>query len=470
MMYIAKRMLALCLCFLLMMSTALADMPFLMYSHGWDITQTPVEVVLTADVDALLPFDEDRLAMLTPITDKLSLRLVAGENEGMVALSIGEEEAVSLQYCDNFVQLSCMPDITYAADADPMGKLLGDTTEIGGLYDLLHLSPEGESLLTDGKAMLAKIPEVFAERGKRSNTEINISGYAKSTYRIDYTIAESRIEEMQETLLSICNEGWLKEIIRSLVFSGKQTLRVYFTAQDEIVRIEYNGTCGPEGDLRTVKLVGRFRDDEEIQKDYIELTSPAKKGKNKNDLTFERVRETSKKGARVISGTYKYTAAKDGVTSNWIGEFKLNNAYTDSSDVITGEATFQTKLNGAERYDSITFVPDVVIAGTQEEPSVSGNVKVVKKAGTKVADQAVVSIDLYVAEPLFWMESGQVVDLTGMDAVALAEVQQEAAAAIASSLVRPLILTMGKDAQWFFRDLPEDAVQSIIDSAAAHEQ
>lgn len=463
-----KRILAMCVALIvLMMTAAAAEVPFLVHSQGWQLDNTPVEVLLKAKVEAHQPFDKDRLAMLTPITDLLSLRLVTGANEGSVAISIANEEALSLQYCGNEVQLSCMPDVTYTAQGDPMSALLGgEMVSVSG-YEALHLSPDGESLLTDGKALLAQIPAAFEANGKRTKTDTNISGYGKSAYRVDYAIAAGKVEDMKETLLSICPEGWLKQIISDLTFSGKQTLRVYYTAEEKIVRIEYNGGCGPEGDLRTVKLVGRFRSDDGIEKDYLELTSPAKKGKNKNNLTFERVMETNKKGARVVNGSYKYTETKDGVTSIWNGEFDLNNAFTAASDVITGSMTFQTKLNGAERYDAITLEPVLTITGTQDEPVVEGTLSVIQKAGSKVAEQATITLALKRAEPIVWKLHDHVVDLSALEDGDRLAIQQEVAGAVATSLVRPLINLMGNDAEWFFREIPEEAVQSIIDAAAS---
>ena len=467
-MYSVKRLFAVCLALLmLMMASASAEIPFLVHSQGWQMENTPVEVVLKAAVEAHQPFDKDRVAMLIPVTDLLSLRLVAGEDEGSVAISIADEEALALQYRGNEVQLSCMPGITYAAQSDPMAALLGgEAASISG-YEALKLSPAGESLLQDGKVLLAQIPAAFEANGKKAKVETNISGYGKSTYRIDYTIAAGKVAAMKETLLSICPDGWLKNIIGSLTFKDKQTLRVYYTAQDEIVRIEYNGSCGPEGNLRTVKLVGRFRSDDTIEKDYLELTSPAKKGKDKNNLTFERTVETNKKGARVVSGSYKYNVTRDGINSSWSGKFNLMNAFAEGKDVITGDATFETKLNGASRADAITLTPALIISGTQDEPVVEGEINIVQKAGTKVAEQAKITLTLKRAEPLMWTANDHVIDLSTMDEASLAAIRQKAAGAMATSLVRPLINVLGKEAEWFFRDIPAEAVQSIIDAAAS---
>lgn len=467
-MHIAKRMLVLCLSLLvLMMTTAQAEVPFMVHSVGWNWEDTPVDVLLKADVDTHMPFDEERLAMLTPITDMLSLHLVTGEDAGRVTIGMADEELLALQYRGNAVQLSCLPDCTYTAAEDPMSLLLWADTTFAGGYEALHLSPNGESLLTDGAILLEKIPEAFESYGKRSKNTLNISGYGQAAYRIDYTVAATKVEPMKETLLSICPEGWLREIISGLTFSGKQTLRVYYSADDVILRMEYNGGCGPEGDLRTVKLVYKLRHDDTVDKDYVELTSPAKKGKNKNNLTLERTVETNKKGERVIKGDFTYSVTQDNVASIWKGQFDLKNAFTASSDVLSGSAAFEYKLNGAEKYEGITLEPQLTISGTEASPVVNGTLTVTEEYAGKVTEKAVISIDLKRAEDLAWVERPIVVDLSGMDASALAAVQQDVAAVVATTLVRPLIVKMGAEAQWFFRDLPAEAIQSIIDAAAA---
>lgn len=467
-MRIAKRIVAAALSLLvLMMTAAQAEVPYLVHSNGWTLEGMPVEVLLKADVSTHMPFDDDRLAMLTPITDLLSLRLATGEDEGLVTIGIGEEEMLSLQYRGNAVQLSSMPEITYTAETDPMSVLLGADVSSEGGYEALGLAPEGETLLTDGRALLEKFPTAFEANAKKSKNTTNISGYGRAAYLIDFTFTANQVEQMKADLLSNCPDGWLHEIISGLTFSGKQTVRMYFTAEDVMLRMEYNGACGPAEGLRTVKLVYKMRHDDEMSKDYIELTSPAKKGKDKNNLSFERTVQTNKKGVRVLEGTYKYTVVAGGVTSVWTGEFGLNNAFTDTADVLTGSVTIQQKLNGSDKYDAVTLTPNITISGTEDAPVITGTLDITEKYAGKVTEHALVSIDLKRGDAISWVERPQTVDLSAMDAQSLAAAQQEVAASVATTLVRPLILTLGKDAQWFFRDLPEDAVQSIIDAAAS---
>ena len=146
------------------------------------------------------------------------------------------------------------------------------------------------------------------------------------------------------------------------------------------------------------------------------------------------------------------------------------NAFAEGKDVITGDATFETKLNGASRADAITLTPALIISGTQDEPVVEGEINIVQKAGTKVAEQAKITLTLKRAEPLMWTANDHVIDLSTMDEASLAAIRQKAAGAMATSLVRPLINVLGKEAEWFFRDIPAEAGQLIIDAAACAAQ
>ncbi len=467
-MHIIKRLLALSLSLLiLMMNAALAEVPFLVHSNGWDLENIPVEVLLKADVDTHMPFDDDRLAMLTPMTDQLALRLVTGQDEGEVAISLAEEELLSLKYRGNEMQLSCLPGITYTAEEEPLSVLLGESVESAGLYEAFHLSPKGESLLTDGRALLQAFPTAFEEQLRKSENTTTISGYGKSAYRLDFAFTDKMLDAFKDGLAAHCPDGWLRTIIEMLKFSGKQTVRMYFTADNVLLRMEYNGICGPEGDLRQTNLIYKQQRDDKTEKDYVELTTPARKGKNKNNLTFERTLATAKDGSRTLEGSFKYTATRDSVTSIWNGKFELANVFTDTSDVVSGEFSIETKLNGAEKYDAVILNPELTIAGSQDMPVITGCVTVTEKYAGKVTELAKISIDLKRTEPLAWQENDLAFDLSAMEPNDLAAARDGVSQAVATAIVRPIIIRMGADAVYFFRDLPAEAIQSIIDAAAS---
>ena len=451
-----RRGIALLMLLALLFTTALAEVPFLHHSDGWTLEGVPLEAVLTADVTSLMPYDEDRLAMLTPVTDVLSLRLRAGEEQGSVAILVGRTEALTLSYQGGEAQLSCIPEMSFRSQEDVVDKLLGGSTEVSAPYGL---RADAETLLEDGWVLLESTLTSFEGWGKRKSVKTSITDMGLARSCTDYTIPKESVDEMKQLLLDGCPEGWLREIIESLTFSGKQTLRVYRTEDDVPLRMEYNGTCGPEGNLRTVKLVWRMRRDDTAHRDEVMLTSPAKSGGNKNTLEFERVITTNRQGAVEMKGSFTYTVTADRQTTTRKGEFDLTNAFTDAADVLTGEVTLQQKLSG------LTVAPEITIAGTNDAPVVTGFVMVSSLKGKNVLDSARITLDLRRCESFPWESREESIDLDVLTEEELAALQGDVATGVAASLVRPLILLLGDSAEWFFRDLLPEQVQRINDAA-----
>lgn len=76
-----------------------------------------------------------------------------------------------------------------------------------------------------------------------------------------------------------------------------------------------------------------------------------------------------------------------------------------------------------------------------------------------------ISISARSAGEIKWEEWDQVVDLSGMDAAALTQLQQQFAASVATAVVRPLIMLQGSEAEWFFKDMPKESVDAVVDAA-----
>lgn len=441
---------------------AVAEAPFLVHTQSWTLEEVPLQVRLSADVRSLMPYDEERVAMLKAVTDKLSLRLRTGEDEGSVTILVGQTNALTLAYLDDAVQLSCIPETSFTSQEGAMDKLLGESTAVGMPYGL---RADAESLLDDGWVLLESTREALSAYGKPKNVKTNITDMGLARTCTDYTIPKDDAEAFGAMLLEHCPEGWLREILAGLTFSGKQTLRIYRDEGGSPLRMEYNGTCGPEGNLRTVKLVWRTRRDDTAHRDEVTLTSPAKSGGNKNTLEFERIISRNKKGAIVMEGSFTYTVTKDKQTTTRKGEFNLTNANTDESDVITGEVTLQQKLPGEDSFAGLRFEPDLTLSGDQENPVVTGQIGLKTLNGKNVLDDVIVSIDLRRSETSDWQAREETIDMDQLTADELAALQNDAALGIANAIVRPLIMLLGDSADWFFRDMLPEQIQRITDAA-----
>jgi len=452
-----------CLVLMMLCTTALAEVPFLIHSQGWTLNGTPLDVTLSADVTSRMPYDEDRIAMLKAVTDNLSVQLTTGTDEGSVAILIGQSEAVRLSYLDNEVQISTVPELSFTTASDPLEALLGASA--GAEPELFGLSAESETLLDDGWVILSGIDPALSAYADRRNVKTSITDMGTARSCTDYTIPKGEAEQLKETLLQLCPDGWLKEIIGSLTFSGKQTFRIYRTADEVPLRMEYNGTCGPEGNLRTVKLIWRTRRDEKGHRDEVTLTSPAKSGGNKNTLEFKRLIKESKSGKIEMTGSFTYTVTADKKTTVRKGEFDLTNVYTKESDAVTGSFTLQQKLPGEDRYAGITISPDMTITGSEDDPRITGTIEVKTLSGKNVLDQAKISVAAVRSEGSHWEAREDTLDLDALSGEELDMLQTDVLNGAASQIVRMLIILMQEDADWFFRDLPPETVQRIIDAS-----
>jgi len=455
------RITAMCMAMLLMCAPVLAEAPFLRHAADWMLERIPLEVTLSADVVVHMPFDDDRMAMLQPIINQLSLRLNTVQDAGSVTIRVGQSDALTLSYQGEDVQLSTMPGITYTSEEDATDKLLGGSTSL----PTTGISAEGEKFLEDGWILLTAISPALDAYADRRSVKTNITDMGTARSCTDYTIPKAEAEKIPEMLEVLCPDGRLKEIISNLQFSGKQTLRVYRTAEEIPLRMEYNGACGVDGDLRTVKLVWRMRRDDVAHRDELTLTSPAKSGSNKNTLEFERVIKTNKSGAVTMEGSYTYTVTANKQTTTRKGSFDLINAFTENADVISGSFTLQEKLPGESAFAGITITPEITISGSADEPLITGVVGVKELSGKNVLEQANIHVHLQRGMGVQWESWDAKVDLDAITPDELAQIQSQAAASAATALVKRLILVMGDSADWFFRDLPADAVERIVDAA-----
>ncbi len=99
-----------------------------------------------------------------------------------------------------------------------------------------------------------------------------------------------------------------------------------------------------------------------------------------------------------------------------------------------------------------------------------GAVTVEKKAGEnlkRVEQSGTIHISVNRGSYFDWELNDTVVDLSAMDGTQLTAVQTEVQSAVATALVRPLVLLPAEDTNYLSADLDEAVWQSIVDAAKA---
>ena len=465
-----SRLLTVLLC-LIMAGSAAAEVYFIPTAGEWDLESMPVEVNVSAAVLTHMPFSDERVKQLTAITDRLALRLhwqpLAGEIQSRAALLLDGEELISFaqQQTENetMLQLSALPDKTYSAASAPLDVLLGQSsqaTELWGLTGTEHeWLEQGYELLMNLEAAL----EPYLDAEKSVKTAIENMGRAAVCQ--DYTVKSADAAVLTELLSGACPDGRLKELVSSLIFSGKQTLRVYRTSEGVPLRMEYNGNCGKSEDtLRDVNLVWRLRRDDEAYRDEVTLKSPALKGSDRNTISWNCAVTKTKKGALNLDCSLEYTVVKDKVKTTLDAEIDLKNELSGEDSHITGDVEIKQKIDD-ESWNKLIFEPNLTIYGAAGSPYVDGTVNVKGQTGSSTTEEALLTLSLARAGYMSWEMRENTVDLSLMDEAALSSAKQEVSQAVAATVIRGLIRAMGTEATYLFQDIPEETVQRLIDAA-----
>lgn len=465
-----SRLLTVLLC-LIMAGSAAAEVHFIPTAGEWDLESMPVEVNVSAAVLTHMPFSDERVKQLTAITDRLALRLhwqpLAGEIQSRAALLLDGEELISFaqQQTENetMLQLSALPDTTYSAASAPLDVLLGQSsqaTELWGLTGTEHeWLEQGYELLMNLEAAL----EPYLDAEKSVKTAIENMGRAAVCQ--DYTVKSADAAVLTELLSGACPDGRLKELVSSLIFSGKQTLRVYRTSEGVPLRMEYNGNCGKSEDtLRDVNLVWRLRRDDEAYRDEVTLKSPALKGSDRNTISWNCAVTKTKKGALNLDCSLEYTVVKDKVKTTLDAEIDLKNELSGEDSHITGDVEIKQKIDD-ESWNKLIFEPNLTIYGAAGSPYVDGTVNVKGQTGSNTTEEALLTLSLARAGYMSWEMRENTVDLSLMDEAALSSAKQEVSQAVAATVICGLIRAMGTEATYLFQDIPEETVLRLIDAA-----
>lgn len=469
-MRILCRLAALLLC-LIMAGSAAAEVHFIPTVTDWDLESMPIEVNVSAAVSTHMPFSDERVKQLTAITDRLALRLhwqpLAGEIQSRAALMLDGQEMISFAQqqteSETMLQLSVLPDTTYAAATAPLDVLLGQSSQATNLWGLTGTEHEW---LEQGYELLMNLEEALASYlDAEKSVKTAIENMGRAAVCQDYTVKSADASVLTELLSGACPDGKLKELISSLIFSGKQTLRVYRTSEGVPLRMEYNGNCGKdEGSLRDVNLVWRLRRDDEAYRDEVTLKSPALKGSDRNTITWNCAVTKTKKGALNLDCSLEYIVVKDKVKTTLDAEIDLKNELSGEDSHITGDVEIKQKIDD-ESWETLIFEPDLNIHGAAGSPSVDGTVRVKGQTGSNTTEEALLTLSLARTGYTSWEMRENTVDLSLLDETALNAAKQEVSQAVAAKVIRELIRALGKDATYLFQDIPEETVQRLIDAA-----
>ncbi|MBE5768038.1 MAG: hypothetical protein E7333_00405 [Clostridiales bacterium] len=455
---------------LMLLSVACAEITlFDSLPDTWQEDTSPLQMNVTVEAKAMSEFDEPRLALLNDLLKHLSFeirhqRLITENQSHVTVLAEGQlVTALGLQQSDGsdaMMQLSALPHVTYSG-ADPVTSLLGESEDA-----FFGLDETSSSWLEDGYQLLMVLEETLGEycQSKEVNTTIEDMGRARRME--DYTVSKEDAPSLAEKLSAVCPEGPLGELLGRLVFSGKQTLRVYRTEAGVPLRVEYNGACGTDEEhLRTVHILWRLRRDDTSWRDELTLTSPAQKGSDRDTLNYSQL-ITPKNKQRTMKGDFSYASSREGVVSTWEGEWQLKTAPAKDETKLSGEFFIRYQPEKDGDWQKTTCTPDFTLYHTEGVPTLSGTLNMKTHQDNVLKEEYLLTADIFRTGYTSWSMREETVYLDTLSADELADASQSITEAVSGEFLLNIIrFVPQEDLMFLFADLPEETVNAIMDAA-----
>lgn len=472
-----KKTLVTCLLVLLLsLSAACAETATFLPDIAWN--DSPMELtLLQVTLNEHQPFDEIRTGwlndLLRHITLTLRMQTLGEEAWSQMSLQVDNSEVIGMTQrvgaAQSQLQTTLLPDVTYtlpAGQGTALETLLGATLEDGSLYGL---DGTESAWLSDGEALLYAVQESYAGQITDTARRETITGFTTVARRKTLTIAKDDAETFRQSLLALCPEGQLHDLIASLTFSSKQTLVLNTLENGTIVQAKFTGQMGVDSDhMRSVTITWKMLRKDYLVKDDLTVKSPTLQGKSSTDyntLTYTR-KLTEEGDEAVLASEFSYKRRENKLITTTTGKAALTRT-TDEDGLHNVQGTItltnDPPLEEEDNKESTALTLDLDVDAVLH--ILSGHVNVVQKYNKKLQEDADLTVLLIPCETFGFTLSNSITALDTLDADTLASLQETLQKRATAVLVRPLVLLPREETYYFSYGLPDENWQQIVEAA-----
>ena len=250
---------------------------------------------LNGQMNACLPYGEERLENLNRLLKHLSLRLAhAGPMNCVALLTEGEETLKVIERAEAEKR-----QVWFSFDPERVWQSENDFFMADGLFDglrgwertpeiLTGLRAEWLRLNEDIPALGKTLPAIYAEQTKSQAIRTKIRDVGTATQKSVITLTRAQVEEgAMQKLAGQTQNPVLAGLLAETEFSGRQQFTLYLDEGGELLRMLWNGQAGRAGDDRKISLDWKRIRTGERAWDSVTLKMPATVGTNRDVITLE---------------------------------------------------------------------------------------------------------------------------------------------------------------------------------------
>ena len=405
--------------------------------------KSPVTVTVSSPLYSFISeFGESRTEMYNRMLKHFSISLTLDNDYSDTALLIDQAPVVSYMESNrqSLSKMIYLYENETAYDFVSENELIENSSFLSFLENDFFKT---NNLLDELYPLFIKTADAFQQFSKPSSASISFKGYGKGVRKVTIPLSGDYVKEYYSKVLSdLADTEESRRFIGQLVFSGPQKIILLYDQDDQLLRINYDGTVGfDENSMRRVSLVWRCLRNADQKKDNLTLKTPAQKGYNKYNMVYSREKDNNS-----LNWQYQLDFKEDDVKK----KISFNAEFQIHDGIMSGEAVFSEKQEDNEKkinilpvlkkekdaeYDGTIEITDysgkIVVSSIRAEISVSSNVQAVK-------DKA--------------------------DTVPVHLSSEEVKERISSVFIRRLLLLPADDISFLSQDIPVNVWESLLKS------
>lgn len=224
----------------------------------------------------------------------------------------------------------------------------------------------------------------FPDMSGTSSATLNFSGFGKSVSRMTIQFPSEYVSEhFPDALADLCDNQSTRNKIKNMIFQGSQKIVLLFDQNSNVLRINYDGTVGvSEDEMRKISLVWKCLRSGDHTKDSLTIKTPAVKGYNRDNFSYDRELDISDPGNRKLKWDYQLDQKEE--------KEKTKIRYT--GDLAFRDTDISCKIIYNIRGDNTTE-HSIVITGAldkEKEAEYAGTLEITNKTG-KIISSSVMS-------------------------------------------------------------------------------
>lgn len=403
---------------------------------------TPVALCIQApEYTQLAQFGRERLDSLNRLLRHISIDVSMKEDDSETVISIDQEPVIIFTDYKN-IQIEKKNQTQKEAEESNKEK-----DEFSSFLEEQYFRMN--QMMDDLYPVFCKAADSFPEMSGKTAAVLNFSGFGKSTSRMTIQFPSEYVNEhFPDVLESLCESQSASDFLKGIVFHGSQKIVLMFDQNDKLLRINYDGTVGTsEEELRRISLVWKCLRTPDHIKDSLVIKTPAVKGYNRDNISYDRNLDLSDPGDMKLKWDYQLDQKKEKVKTKIRYTGDLSSADTS----ISGKILYHIKGdNHPENSISISAGLD-----KEKEREYTGTLEITNKTG-KIVTSSVsfgLSIGQSLQDDLIKKETTATqTDLTNVMVAEYGDISEEAVRV----LIRRIMALPEEDTEFLRKDIPDD--------------